>query len=284
VDIRQVAVNPNAGGSRPGRGASRGSFTSRCGINANQHRNPDNFIVAPGVSDGAHHTHDYVGNLSTDGNSTNASLAAAGTTCLFGDLSAYYFPVIRKLGTQAGDANAPGGGVDGNVGDIIAPTSVTLQFRGNARSKVTAMPQFLRIITGDAKAVTNGPTNARAQWSCVGFSNRTTTQYPICPNGRGVQRVLDFASCWDGTNTDSANHRSHIVFPLSSGRCPKATTAVPQLRMTITYNVPPGRSFALDTFPAENHKPITDHADFENVMPNGLMRFAVSCVNGGRNC
>ncbi len=284
VDINAVPVNPGAGGPAPGRGASRGTFTSRCGTNANGHRNPDNFIVAFGVSNGAHHIHDYVGNLSTDGKSTDQSLAAAGTTCRFGDLSTYYFPVLRRLGTEAGDANAPGGGKDGNVGTILRPTAVTLEFRGNARSSVVAMPRFLRIITGDAKAVTNGPANARAQWSCVGFSNRTTTKYPLCPGGRGVQRILDFASCWDRKNTDSTNHRSHIVFPLSSGRCPRNTTAVPQLRMTITYNVPRGRSFAVDTFPEQKHNPITDHADFENVMPDRLMSFAVSCINGGRTC
>ena len=284
VDINAVPVNPQAGGPPPGRGASRGTFTSQCGTNQNKHQNPDNYIVAPGVSNGAHHRHEYVGNLSTDGNSTDASLAAAGTTCRFGDLSTYYFPVLRKLGTRAGDAHAPGGGQDGNVGSILRPISVSLQFRGNARSSVVAMPRFLRIITGDAKAVTNGPTNARAQWGCVGFPGQTTTKYPLCPNGRGVQRILDYPSCWDGKNTDSANHRAHIVFPLSSGRCPKNTTAVPQLRMTITYNVPPGPSFAVDSFPEQKHNPLTDHADFEDVMPDGLMAFAVRCINGGRNC
>ena len=56
--------------------ASPGSFTTRCGVNANKHFNPDNFIVNPGVSDGAQHTHDYVGNLTTNGFSTNDSLQA----------------------------------------------------------------------------------------------------------------------------------------------------------------------------------------------------------------
>ncbi|OLB67202.1 MAG: hypothetical protein AUI10_00695 [Actinobacteria bacterium 13_2_20CM_2_72_6] len=262
IDINKVAVNPNAGGPAPGRGASRGTFTSRCGTNANGHHNSDNFIVAPGVTNGAHHTHDYVGNRSTDGNSTNESLAAARTTCRFGDLSPYYWPVLRRLGTEAGDAGAPGGGADGNVGPLIKPSSVSLRLRGNARASVAAMPRFLRVITGDAKAVTNGPANARAQWSCVGSGGRTTTKYPLCPGGRGVQRILDFPSCWDGKNIDSANHRAQIVFPLSSGRCPKNTTAVPQLRMTLTYNVPPGKSFAVDSFPAEKHNPLTDHGDF----------------------
>jgi hypothetical protein len=192
--------------------------------------------------------------------------------------------VLRRLGKVAPDANQPGGGLDGNVGTIIEPSSVTLQFRGNAQAKVTAMPRFLRIITGDAKAVTNGPANAKAAWTCTGFENRTTTKYPLCPSGSLVERVLDLPSCWDGTNLDSTNHRSHIVFPLSSGRCPKATKAVPQLRITLAYNVPPGRSFAVDTFPNQFHNPLTDHADFENVMPVNLMAFATQCINSGRRC
>ena len=283
VDIRRVP--PNVRAPRPGRDASKGSFISRCGRNEDGHHNSDNFIVAPGVTNGAHHTHDYVGNVSADGNSTNESLAAAGTTCRLGDLSTYYWPVLRQLGTVGDDANADGGGNDLNVGRILTPTSVVLSFRGNPTSKVVAMPRFLRVITGDAKAGTNGPANARAQWTCTGFTNRVTTKYPLCPRGSQVQRILVMPSCWDGINTDSANHRSHIVFPDSrTGACPAGTVAVPELRMTITYRVPPGRSYAVDSFPEQLHNPLTDHGDFVNVMPDNLMAFAVQCINRGRSC
>jgi hypothetical protein len=283
IDIRQV--QPNAKTPARGRNASSGLFVSVCGRNENNHHNSDNFIVAPGVTNGAHHTHDYVGNVSTDGNSTNQSLAAAGTTCRRNDQSAYYWPVLRQRGTRAGDQNADGGGNDLNVGKIIEPSSVSLVFKGNATSKVVAMPRFLRIITGDAKATTNGPTNARAQWTCTGFGNRLTTKYPLCPRGSQVQRVLVLPSCWDGSNTDSANHRSHIVFPdKTTGACPVGTKAVPELHMTLTYTVPPGRSFSLDSFPDQLHNPLTDHADFEDVMPDALMANAVDCINRGRLC
>jgi hypothetical protein len=282
IDIRDVA--PNARNVRPGQDASVGTFVSQCGTNGNGHANSDNFIVAPGVTNGAHHTHDYVGNLSTDGNSTKDSLAAAGTTCTNGDLSAYYWPVLRQRGTVGPDANADGGGKDLNVGKIIQPSSARLEFRGNTASKVVAMPRFLIVITGDAKATTNGPANAKAQWTCTGFTNRLTTKYPLCPRGSQVQRILDMPSCWDGVNTDSANHRSHIVFPEASGACPAGTKAVPQLRFTLTYSVPNGQSFSLDTFPEQLHNPLTDHADFANVMPDKLMSQAVDCVNRGRRC
>jgi len=48
--------------------------------------------------------------------------------------------------------------------------------------------------------------------------------------------------------------------------------------------VPPGRSFAIDSFPAELRKAITDHFDFENVMPESLMSRVVDCINTGRTC
>ncbi|MFG3436010.1 DUF1996 domain-containing protein [Nonomuraea sp. NPDC047897] len=277
VDIRQV--QPTSIDPPRGRRGSRGSFVSRCGTNQNGHNNPDNFIVAPGVSNGAHHLHDYVGNLSTDAFSTDQSLAAAGTTCRLGDRSTYFWPVLRdrKVDDNIEDP-------DGNVGRVLRPRQVILQFRGNSVSRVSPMPRFLRLITGDAKAATNGGANARAAWTCSGFNNRITTKYPLCPRGSQVVRILDFPSCWDGQNTDSANHRSHVVFPDQSGACPQGTRAIPQLRMTLTYSVPQGPSYALDAFPEQLHNPITDHADFANVMPDRLMRFVVDCINRGRRC
>jgi hypothetical protein len=280
VNIRMVS--PSAMDPSPGPGASRGSFVSQCGTNENGHQNPDNFIVAPGKANGAHHLHDYVGNLDSDANSTNESLLAAGTTCRAGDKSTYFWPVLRvrdpQGGSQADPVNVH------NVGTVLRPASVRLQFRGNAIAKVEAMPTFLRIITGDAKAATNGGANGNAKWTCTGFPGRFTTKYPLCPRGSQVQRVLDFASCWDGANIDSANHRDHVVFPENNGACPQGTKPIPQLRMTLTYNVPRRAVFAVDAFPDQLHSPVTDHGDFVNVMPDDLMTRAVTCVNSGRNC
>ncbi|MEU3756232.1 DUF1996 domain-containing protein [Streptomyces olivoreticuli] len=283
ADIRTAPARQNPA---VGSGGSAGTFTSSCGRNENGHFNSDNVIVTPGVSNGAHHTHDYVGNVSTNAFSSNASLAAAGTTCTNGDLSTHYWPVLRLLdGKAAPDAHAPGGGHDGNMGEVLRPSSVTIQFRGSPVSKVSAMPRFLRVITGDAKAFTSGPGNANASWSCTGFENRQLKdKYPICPGGSDVVRTLAFQSCWDGRSVDSANHRTHVAFAKADGSCPRGFRAVPQLVQRITYAVPAGTPFAVDSFPEQLHKPVTDHGDFINVMPDALMAKAVSCVNGGRRC
>ncbi|GGR08003.1 DUF1996 domain-containing protein [Streptomyces netropsis] len=284
ADIRTAPAGPGAPAAR--RGGSTGTFASVCGRNENGHFNPDNVIVTPGVRNGAHHMHDYVGNKSTDAFSTDNSLAAAGTTCTNGDKSSHYWPVLRVLdGKVAPDANAPGGGHDGNMGTVLRPASVTLQFRGNPVTKVTAMPRFLRVITGDAKALTNGVANANASWSCAGFENRQLKdKYPICPNGAQVVRTFAFQNCWDGRNTDSANHRTHVAFARADGSCPRGFKAIPQLVQRITYDVPAGVPFAVDSFPEQLHKPVTDHGDFINVMSDALMARATACINGGRTC
>jgi hypothetical protein len=48
--------------------------------------------------------------------------------------------------------------------------------------------------------------------------------------------------------------------------------------------VPPGRSFAIDSFPDQQRKAITDHFDFENLMPESLMSHVADCINAGRIC
>jgi hypothetical protein len=278
-------VKPNVKNQKAGKNGSAGTFVSDCGTNANKHNNPDNHIVAPGAANGAHHVHDYVGNKTTSGKSNDKSLAKGGTTCQnAADQSAYFWPVLRDITKNGNDIKQNGGGADNNFGKILQPTQAKIEFRGNPVSKVVAMPNNLKVITGDAKAVTNGPKNANAKWTCTGFENRTTTKYPLCPGGSQVERILDFPSCWDGQNTDSADHRSHIVFPNANGACGNGFKAVPQLRYTLTFNQPQGQNFAVDTFPAENHVPLTDHADFQAVMSKQLLSDIANCINAGQNC
>jgi hypothetical protein len=291
-----TSVQPNVPNPPQQGDASRGTFTSDCGVNANGLFNSDNVIVAPGVSNGAHHFHDYIGNQSNNAFASDQDLANAKTSCVDqGDKSTYYWPVLRlQNGTQERDAGAPGGGTEGNAGQIVTPKQVTLTFVGNPRGKVTEMPRLLRIITGDAKAFVNGPGNANASWSCTGYEDRQLKdKYPLCPSGSDVVRTFRFQSCWDGRNTDSANHRTHVAFAAPDGSCPAGFEPIPQLVQRIVYDVSApslddgGRTvplFAVDSFPEQLHKPVTDHGDFINVFDDGLMREMVDCINSGRTC
>ncbi|MEV6236290.1 DUF1996 domain-containing protein [Lentzea sp. NPDC051838] len=254
----------------------------RCGTNEDRHLNADNPVVSPGIPFGAHHTHEYVGNKSADAQSTNVSLAAAATTCEKDDQSTYYWPVLRLTDGAGPDAHAEGGGVHGNVGEVLKPKSVEIRYEASPVSTVLPMPRFLRMITGDPSAFTNnyGP-KVRAQWGCSDKPGRYTTKYPLCGSATTL-RGYDFASCWDGNNTDSASHRTHVVFPLAGGACPPRTFPIPRLRVTVGYDVPEGRPFAIDSFPEELRDPATDHAMFINVMPDALMKELVGHLNSAR--
>ncbi|MFG2958253.1 DUF1996 domain-containing protein [Streptomyces sp. NPDC048291] len=291
-----TSVQPNVTTPAEQSGGSTGTFSSSCGVNANGLFNSDNVIVAPGVSNGAHHFHDYIGNQSNNAFASDQDLANADTSCADqGDRSTYYWPVLRlQNGKQERDADKPGGGTEGNAGQIVTAKEVTLTFEGNPTSKVTEMPRLLRIITGDAKAFVNGPANANASWSCTGYENRQLKdKYPLCPSGSDVVRTFRFQSCWDGRNIDSANHRTHVAFEAADGSCPAGFEAIPQLVQRIVYAVDApslqdgGRTvplFAVDSFPEQLHKPVTDHGDFINVFDDSLMRKMVDCINSGRTC
>ncbi|MFF6874573.1 DUF1996 domain-containing protein [Streptomyces sp. NPDC012474] len=298
VNIEDVQPNsrdlPN-GLAANGDTGSTGTFTTECGTNGNNLFNSDNLIVAPGVDNGAHHTHDYVGNQNNDAFSSDDDLANADTSCQNqSDKSTYYWPVLRlQDGSNEFDAQDAGGGAEGNVGTILEASQAEIKFVGNKKGDVVAMPKFLRVITGDAKAFTNGLNNANTSFSCTGFEDRQVTdKYVVCPEGSQVVRTSNFQSCWDGQNIDSANHRDHVAFVQADGSCANGFQAIPQLQVRLVYDVPAPtiengqvqNPYAVDGFPEQLHKPITDHNDFINVMDENLMNKVVQCINSGQEC
>jgi hypothetical protein len=187
------------------------------------------------------------------------------------------------------DPQGPNLELPNNTGGIVRPASVLIEYRGNATSKVVPMPKFLRALTGDAKPTSRGPANARATWTCSGFTDRLADKYPICPEGSQVQRVQDFPGCWDGKNIDSTNHRDHLAFAeAGTGACKQGFVAIPQLRITISYDIPRDvqikGQFALDSFPEEDHNPFSDHNDFININSAQTMQKIATCINKGKTC
>jgi hypothetical protein len=266
VEIHEVAAQSVEPGP--------GSYTWDCGRNENGHRNTGNIVVTPGRAGPVHHLHDYLGNLSVEVASTVKSLAGGGTTCANGDESTYYWPVLRTVGPQDGLHGGP----------VQVAASVSFTFTGNSRGPVVAMPRLLRGAVGDAYARTNGGARAAAVWSCSGSPERRTLRYVVCPAGQQVLRVFDFPSCWDGRRVDSDNHRAQLVFPAPGGGCPISTFAVPRLRIVAAYDIAPGTRYRIDSFDAQRHSPLTDHAFFVNLMPDALMSEIVQCLNDGRSC
>lgn len=266
-----------------GPGASTGTFEADCGRNEERRHNSDNVVLAPGLPASIHHTHEYVGNRSTTAASTDGSLAEATTTCANGDLSTYFWPVLRRLDRPRPE-NGAAGDDHGAAGEIVPPAAVTLEFRGNPRSPVVPAPRFLRAIAGDAGPEPEGDEHVRAQWGCESDPRRVSEKYALCRGGDRVLRRIDYPSCWDGRRTDSPDHREHLLFPQPNGACPRGTFPVPQLRVELFYDVPVGVHYAVDGFPHQNRRPESDHGFFVNVMPEELMRTVVDCLNEGRTC
>jgi hypothetical protein len=288
VDIN--SVEDNGGNIGDGGRFSGGSYTVDCGVS--DHNNSDNYMAAPGKRNGAQHVHDYVGNQTTNANSDDNSLQDAAdrgrTTCRNGDGSTFFWPVLRDLDGPSPDEGRDGGSLDGNEGSILKPRSAQLTFHGHGSQQtladMKALPTHLMMIMGNAKAKVQKGENANAKYTCTGHEQQVTDKYPICGAGSHLVRILDYPSCWDGENLESADLRSHMAYPDEQGDCSDGFEPVPALRITLTYDQPAGRAFSIDSFPDNQHDPSTDHSDYENFARQDLNDAGLTCIQQGQEC
>mgnify|MGYP000126757296 CR=1 FL=1 len=108
--VRIEEVAPNVVEVAAGPNGSTGVFTVDCGTNENGKFSSDNPVAQPGISNGAEHLHDFVGNLAINANTSDEALAASGTTCRNGDRSSYFWPVVRidrSPRSSVGDVGTP---------------------------------------------------------------------------------------------------------------------------------------------------------------------------------
>ncbi|MDL5160423.1 DUF1996 domain-containing protein [Actinomycetospora sp. Odt1-22] len=280
TDMSQVASNQQVG---QGGQFSGGSYSFSCPLS--DHHNSDNFIIAPGKRNGAQHTHDYAGNNSTNAASgtDQSTLEESSTTCTNGDKSPIFWPVMRDLAGVGPDVGQDGGSLDGNVGSFIEPTAVDYTFHGHGTRPVSPMPLNMTLVTGSAKAASTGK-GSNAKFACASSPDRVSDKYLACPAGDQMQRVYDFPSCWNGKDLDSETHTEHLTYPDQSGECPTDKTPVPALRITVGYQDLPGRSYAIDSFPEQQHNPVTDHALLEYLSSEARAQAGANCINAAQAC
>lgn len=235
-----------------------GQFVTDC---AHSHSAPDDPIVHPGKP-GRSHQHDFFGNVSTDAYSTAESLVGKATTCQDqADTAAYWSP--RLL-------------VDGQA---VIPVNSTAYYRaapGVESTDVEAFPPGLMMVAGDMTADASNPQDADlAGWTC-GASTRNEQSPPICPASAPLRAVVTFPDCWDGTNLDSEDHRSHMANS-SDGECPASHPVhVPQLTFAIDYPVSGGGSEVM----LASGSPYGIHADFVNAWDQDALRNEVeTCLH-----
>lgn len=232
------------------------------------HRAPDDPIVFPGLP-GASHMHSFFGNDTTNGNSDLASLEKGRTTCSPDtDLSSYWVPTLYD-----GDRE-------------VEPTGTTFYYLGegvrdDVIRQIKPFPKGLRIVAGNAKA-TGPQDNTIARWSCLHAGHVNPSQdFVNCPAGTMLESYLDFPQCWNGKDLDSADHKSHMSYPVA-GACPSThPVPVPKLRQVLRYPVSgdPAR-FRLASGPG-----YTMHGDFFNVWPEEELAQRVrDCINAIVKC
>jgi hypothetical protein len=83
-----------------------------------------------------------------------------------------------------------------------------------------------------------------------------------------------------------------VDFVEADGTCSNGFQAIPQLQVRLVYDVQAPQinngqvqnAFAVDSFPEQLHKPITDHNDFINFFDENVMNEMVQCINNGEDC
>lgn len=224
------------------------------------HRLPDDPIVLPGLP-GASHSHDFFGNHATDAHSDYTELAGSTGNCDPAvDISSYWVPTLYRN-------NQP-----------VLPSIITFYYLGegvNNPAAIKPTPVGLKIVAGNAKAT--GDADSIARWSCLHAGQVPPSKnFVNCPAGTQLETYLDFPQCWNGTSLDSADHKSHMSYPVA-GNCPSShPVPVPKLRMVIRYPVS-GDPSVLRLASGDGR---TFHGDFFNVWPAAEMARRVrDCIN-----
>jgi hypothetical protein len=239
--------------------AVAGTFQVICDFS---HSLPDDPIVFPGGA-GASHLHDFLGNTSTHAASTYGDMVSASTTCgVSSDTSGYWVPAAI---------------VDSVKVDPIKVNAYYSHGQGVAPAEVEAFPPDLRIVAGGD---TMSPSRPRASsWSCQG--GRVGALPTNCSKGKKVRAHVKFPNCWNGTDLDSSDHRSHMAYSTKSAGCPAShPVAVPAISLVIVYPISSGGAILLSS-----GAPTTMHGDFWNTWDQAALEgFTASCVAVNANC
>jgi Domain of unknown function (DUF1996)/F5/8 type C domain len=237
------------------------------------HRLPDDPIVFPGLPGGSH-MHSFFGSVVTNANTNVNDLINANSNCNPSiDKSSYWIPTFYNN-------NVP-----------VEPTTGVFYYLGEGVSDAVIattqpLPLGLRIVAGNAKAT--GPNdNTISRWSCLGAGDAGSSHdFVNCPPGSMLESYLDFPHCWDGRNLDSADHKSHMAYPVNNA-CPAShPVVVPKLRQVMRYPVNGNTAgFRLASGPG-----YTMHGDFFNAWPvdemarrvNDCIRPIIKCGANGR--
>ncbi|KAG7444818.1 uncharacterized protein BT62DRAFT_1077570 [Guyanagaster necrorhizus] len=166
-----------------------------------------------------------------------------------------------------------------------------------AAENVTAFPDDFRMISGTPTLRTYNASSYAQQavtFLCLDFSGTATKFSTIPPQEcvSGIRAQINFPSCWDGVNTDSSDHKSHVAFLSGgpdSGTCedPNYPVRLPRIFMEVYWastDFDDYRDQAKNTtqpfvFSYGDPTGYGYHADFINGWDSGALQKAVDNCN-----
>jgi hypothetical protein len=250
-----------SGSSERGTLAARGGGYFAIGCDFSHRNNDDPIVFARQV--GRSHNHTFFGNTSTNAFSTPGTLRGGNTTCLLrADTAAYWVPTLFVAGRA------------------VEARGATVYYIRRTLEPVEAFPAGLQMIAGDANA-TRPQGLGITLWSCGRGGVRASTTVPTCElafRRSGLRLQINYPNCWNGSDLDSANHRSHMAYSVR-GVCPAShPVEVPALTIVVRYGVTGNRQTVL-----ASGGQLSGHADFVNAWDqNTLERLVARYLNRGR--
>lgn len=282
---------------------TEGAFRFLCAPSHNAYDDP---IVYPGQS-GRAHLHTFFGNTKADANSTYASLRTSGeSTCNnLLNRSAYWIPAMMN-----------------GRGKVVMPDWVSIYYkRAPAGSKYCAppygtaclgIPRGLRYVFGyNMSDPSKSAPSGASWWNCDGagavsgqFANIAQAAKG-CPVGARLGAVVVAPNCWNGTELDSADHRSHMTYMQQDGYghlvCPATHPYIlPQFQLGAWYTTDAtldrsgdesasAKTWYLSSDRMANMAPMTPgatlHADWWGAWEDSIMDlWLANCINKTLSC
>jgi len=210
-------------------------------------------IVNPGQVAGHVHTISGGNGFDFEMDYGKANASTCSSCPIKKDLSNYWTPKLYYVAEDGTFEDVPQAGEgDGMTGGM----TVYYQQRGGPNNdKIHAFPNDFRMLAGDSSQ--RNQTGAEAapgkavSFVCLDYKGTSSQSDSIpdknCPDGLRAQ--IYFPSCWDGVNGDSADHKSHMHYPIGqhdSGSCPESH---PVHLISIFFEV----IYSIDQFSARWH-------------------------------
>ncbi|KAK0750781.1 hypothetical protein B0T18DRAFT_425536 [Schizothecium vesticola] len=215
-------------------------------------------LVNPGAMPSPH-MHQIIGgnalNVTMDPQGLDPPTASTCTSCTYSqDFSNYW---TANIYFRASNGSFKRVKQFANLGLKVEGGMTVYYIRGyRSADKVTAFPKGFRMLVGDPgnTVATKVPSGncfrcednfQQNPFQGAPCTNRDTKGFPKGKCNGGWRVTVTFPSCWDGKNTDSPDHKSHISYPASGtfesgGACPKThPVKIPQVMYEIMYDTTP---------------------------------------------